>query len=44
MERLKPEDFLNAIAKTGTNANFTKMATQFKTVGQAIDGLKGNNG
>lgn len=38
--KVKTEDFLNAIAKTGTNANFTKMATQFKTVGQAIDGLK----
>ena len=38
--KVKTEDFLNAIAKTGTNANFTKMATQFKTVGQAVDGLK----
>lgn len=33
-------DFFDAVAKTGTNANFTKMATQYKTVGQAIDGLR----
>lgn len=37
---IKTEEFLNAIAKTGTNANFSKMATQYKTVGQALDGLK----
>lgn len=38
--KVKTQDFLNAVAKTGTNANFTKMATQYKTVGQAMDGLK----
>ena len=38
--KVKTEDFLNAIAKTGTNANFSKMATQYKTIGQAMDGLK----
>ncbi|MCO6528706.1 MAG: tape measure protein [Lactobacillus sp.] len=38
--KVKTEDFLNAIAKTGTNANFSKMATQYKTIGQALDGLK----
>lgn len=37
--KIKTEEFLNAIAKTGTNANFSKMATQFKTVGEAVDGL-----
>ncbi|MBU7450656.1 tape measure protein [Leuconostoc citreum] len=37
---VKTQDFFDAIQKTGTNANFTKMATQFKTVGQAVDGLK----
>ncbi|WP_233553543.1 tape measure protein [Lactobacillus sp. ESL0228] len=37
---IKTEDFLNAVAKTGTNANFSKMATQYKTIGQALDGLK----
>lgn len=37
---IKTEQFLNAVAKTGTNANFSKMATQYKTVGQALDGLK----
>lgn len=38
--KVKTTDFLNAVAKTGTNANFSKMATQYKTVGQAMDGLK----
>lgn len=38
--KIATKDFLNAVAKTGTNANFTKMATQYKTVGQAMDGLK----
>ena len=38
--KIKTEDFLSAIAKTGTNANFSKMATQYKTIGQAMDGLK----
>lgn len=33
------EDFFNAIAETGTNADFTKLATEYKTVGQAADGL-----
>lgn len=37
---VKTQDFLNAVAKTGTNTNFSKMATQYKTVGQAMDGLK----
>lgn len=34
------EDFFDAIAKVGTNDAFTKLATQYKTVGQAMDGLK----
>ena len=38
--KVKTQDFLNAVAKTGTNVNFSKMATQYKTVGQAMDGLK----
>lgn len=38
--KVKTQDFLNAVAKTGTNANFSKMATQYKTIGQAMDGLK----
>ena len=37
---LSTQDFFDAIQKTGTNANFTKLATQYKTVGQAMDGLK----
>ncbi|KRM54625.1 minor tail protein [Lacticaseibacillus sharpeae JCM 1186 = DSM 20505] len=38
--KLATQDFFDAIAKTGTNANFTAMATKFKTIGQAADGLK----
>ena len=38
--KVKTQDFLDAVAKTGTNANFSKMATQYKTIGQAVDGLK----
>lgn len=37
--KVKTEEFLDAIAKTGTNADFTALATQYKTVGQATDGL-----
>ncbi|BDZ30631.1 tape measure protein [Lactiplantibacillus sp. WILCCON 0030] len=42
--KVSTQDFFNAISKAGTNANFSKMATQFKTVGQAMDGLKENIG
>ncbi|MDL2061100.1 tape measure protein [Lactiplantibacillus paraplantarum] len=38
--KVKTQDFFNAVSKAGTNKGFTKMATQFKTVGQAVDGLK----
>lgn len=37
--KVETKDFLNAIAKTGTNANFTKLATQYKSVGQAAQGF-----
>ena len=37
--KIETEDFFNAVAKTGTNKQFTKMATEYKTVGQAMDGL-----
>ena len=37
--QLATEDFFDAIAKVGTNDSFTKLATQYKTVGQAMDGL-----
>lgn len=37
--KIATEDFFNAVAKTGTNKQFTEMATQYKTVGQAMDGL-----
>ncbi len=38
--KISTEDFFNAIQKVGTNKSFTKMATDFKSVGQAIDGVK----
>lgn len=37
--KVKTEEFFDAIAKTGTNADFTALATQYKTIGQATDGL-----
>lgn len=36
---VKTQDFFNAIEKAGNSKAFTKMATQYKTVGQAMDGL-----
>lgn len=38
--KVKTEEFLDAIARTGTNSDFTKLATEYKTVGQAVDGLQ----
>ncbi|TPR21451.1 hypothetical protein DY102_07100 [Apilactobacillus timberlakei] len=38
--KIKTQDFFNAVAKTGTNKQFTHMATNYKTVGQAMDGLR----
>ena len=38
--KIATQDFFDAITKTGTNDTFGKMATQYKTVGQAMDGLK----
>ena len=38
--KIKTEDFFNAISKVGTNKAFTKLATEAKTTGQAMDGLK----
>lgn len=37
--KVKTEDFLDTIAEVGTSDAFMKMATQYKTVGQAMDGL-----
>lgn len=37
--KVATEDFFDAIAKVGNNENFTKLATQYKTVDQAMDGL-----
>lgn len=36
---IKTDDFFNAISKAGTNDSFGKMATQYKTLGDAMDGL-----
>ena len=38
--KISTEDFFDAIEKVGTTTSFTKMATDFKSVGQAIDGVK----
>lgn len=38
--KIKTEDFFDAVQKVGTNKSFTKLATQYKTVDQAMDGLK----
>lgn len=38
--KIKTEDFFDAISKVGTNDAFTKLATEYKTVDQAADGLK----
>lgn len=38
--KIKTEDFFDAISKVGTNESFSKLATEAKTVGQAVDGLK----
>lgn len=37
---VKTEDFFAAIEKAGNSSAFSKMATEAKTVGQALDGLK----
>jgi hypothetical protein len=37
---VKTEDFFDAIQKVGTSDGFSKLATEYKTVGQAMDGLK----
>ena len=37
---IKTEDFFNAIQKVGNNERFAKMATQFKSIDQAIDGAR----
>lgn len=38
--QLATEDFLDAIAKVGTNDAFTQLATEYKTVEQAMGGLQ----
>lgn len=38
--KVSTQDFFDAISAVGTNKSFTKLATQYKTAGQAMDGLK----
>lgn len=38
--KIKTEDFFEALNKAGNSDAFQKMATEFKTVDQAIDGMK----
>ena len=38
--KVSTDKFFDAIAKVGTNKAFTELATEAKTVGQAMDGLK----
>lgn len=38
--KISTDKFFDAIAKVGTNKAFTELATEAKTVGQAMDGLK----
>ena len=38
--KVATEDFFNAIAKAGANKQLQKMATTYKTMGQAADGLQ----
>ena len=37
---VKTEDFFDAIQKVGTSKSFATMATEAKTIGQAVDGMK----
>lgn len=38
--KVSTDEFFKAIEKVGTSKSFTKLATEYKTVGQAMDGLK----
>ena len=38
--KISTEDFFEAIQKVGNSKTFSQMATEFKSVGQAIDGMK----
>ncbi|HEP2841433.1 tape measure protein [Streptococcus dysgalactiae] len=40
--KISTQDFFDAISAVGTNDTFSKMATEFKTIDQAVDGLKEN--
>ncbi|WP_417852774.1 tape measure protein, partial [Weissella viridescens] len=38
--KVKTQDMFDAISKAGNSKSFSKMATSYKTVGEAVDGLK----
>ncbi|AXJ12557.1 tape measure protein [Streptococcus pluranimalium] len=38
--KISTEDFFEAIQKVGNSKTFSQMATEFKSIGQAIDGMK----
>lgn len=38
--KIKTEDFFDAVQKVGNSKGFTKLATEYKSVDQAMDGLK----
>lgn len=38
--KVKTQDMFDAISKAGNSKSFSKMATNYKTVGEAVDGLK----
>ena len=38
--KVKTSELFDAIAKVGTSKHFSKLATQYKTVGEAMDGFK----
>ena len=38
--KIKTSEFFKAVEKVGTSKGFSKLATEYKTVGQAMDGLQ----
>lgn len=38
--KIATDDFFDAITKVGTSDSFTKLATEYKSVGEAMDGLQ----
>lgn len=38
--KISSKEFMKAVAETGTNKTYSGMATQYKNIGQALDGLR----